>query len=868
MLGVMPTKYLHGCRTLKGEDNLLHFQNTCQEVVTLEEMLNTQYRTDAHFTCYSLQGMPQWPLLNKSILPEIREEGSDILQGFFAFDWDNEGHGEWTETLLNDFVTLLNNCQDELINSWTAAYTTTHGARLIYRLSALIPVDEAEKHLAWMIHHFQKNGFIGIDSSCKDYTRRFRCPQVMRDGESRPTWEQSYYSLVTQENILDMNKVGKRAVKAIATKTYFKRDKISMPTIDQLEEMLFVKDKVTYRRKQTEFHKRSKKLLKDSPYLDILFNDAAPSWGQGHRNDEIGKIIGTITPILLNKLSASIQQVFALVVNPLLTLDNDQDWIAHGWNILLDIYEREINKLNIKREQQADEVAKSLDFLDNMVEGCREWCDDRELHSEDEEAAREFVKDNCIASVGGFLYLMNRDGRYQDFALTKDNIISRIRKTALKEIIPTKKINYTGEEVDISPAAIINQYTTPVREVQMRPVGGSGGYITDINGERPALVISTFSRNDKLIPTFDPFVNEWLVNLFGEHFDTGCAWIGNALAFEEGLICALSMEGASAAGKKLLAEGLSECLVYPHVAGPEALYKQSSAFLKTPFLVIDESWPSMRTGVSPADKFKALTGGDGIVVDEKFKPHVKILCPVRMIMTANDNGIIRELLNGKNMGLNNRIAVGERLFHLKVSDKARIFLDSIGGRGHTAKEGARWIRPDSGSGSSDFVVAKHFLWLYHNRDKVNPSQRFLVMGNCAPGRGDGKQTVIETLLADSNHTPLVAQAIIELADNTQPQWRKYVRVNEEQTRMFVTRHGVHEYLRVVKSERLQERDVYGGLCNLMQSTEPEVYDGAHWYEISLETLANIATQKGISKTYVRTLRMNQITESAKGATNA
>ena len=87
---------------------------------------------------------------------------------------------------------------------------------------------------------------------------------------------------------------------------------------------------------------------------------------------------------------------------------------------------------------------------------------------------------------------------------------------------------------------------------------------------------------------------------------------------------------------------------------------------------------------------------------------------------------------------------------------------------------------------------RHFLWLHKHKDPVDPSQRFLVMGNCAPGAGAGEQTILEKLLADNNNTPVVAQAIIALTDVTDATWTQFIRINRTATKLRVTRHEVHK----------------------------------------------------------------------------
>lgn len=856
MLGVLHHKLIKGCSSISSAEGLEFFKNNCQEIYDLPTMLDTKFRTDAHFTSYSIPGFDMWPRLNKPILPEIRQENHDIVLAYFTFDWDNAGHAEWDQASFDRFSNLITTSQDPIISSWSSVYTTKHGARIVYKISKPVPVDDGEHHLSWMFHHFKEHGFDLIDDSCKDWTRCMRCPQVTRDGDQ--TWEQEYFIKVYREAELDINLVGKRSPKTVARKTHFVREKQERPDHAVLETLTHGTNRSTGNKVQTEFYKSAKRVLKETRYIDVLFNNAAADWESGHRNEEILLMIGTITPLLLKKCRASISQVFALAIQPLLTLDNDQDWVAHGWNALLDIYEREVAKHNLEKVEKAEKVAREIDVLDKMVEGMKTWCNDPVLWGTDEEKARQFVSENALASVRGFFFMLGEDGYYDRFPLGKDQIVSRIRKTYMENVIATKTFNVAGVPIDITAAALQNEYSTPVVEVQMKPVGDMGGHIEDINGQHPRLILSTFCLNTDLEPTFNEYVNEWLYHLFGkDNFDKGQAWIGNALAFDEGLICALSLEGASSAGKKLLAMGLSECLKDPYIATPDDINGQSSAFTKTPFLIVDESWPTTWSGPAPADKFKSLTGGDGMTVDEKYMPKIRILCPIRMLLTANDDGILRTLTKGKNMGLDNRVAIGERLLHYKVSAKAAAYLRSIGGRGFTARKGQRWIRPDAGADPSDYIVAKHFLWLYHNRKDIDPAQRFLVMGNCAPG-GDGGPTTIDRVLSDSGDTPIVSKAIIGMVDADGGQWTKSLLCDPDLTRLWVARDGVHKFVKGVLDERLSEIEVFNAMQNLLVNVEPDTYLGMNMYEVNVELLSDIASRLGIVTSKVKTIFMNRI----------
>jgi hypothetical protein len=249
------------------------------------------------------------------------------------------------------------------------------------------------------------------------------------------------------------------------------------------------------------------------------------------------------------------------------------------------------------------------------------------------------------------------------------------------------------------------------------------------DGDKPILQLPMYQRNEFLTPHKSEAVDGWLRAFFGSHYERAEKWIQYALAFEEGPICALSIKAPAGIGKKMLTEGLAECLVHPYLAtGHDMCGKENGALLKTPFLVVNEGLPSIRDN-APADVFKELTAGDPIRVRELYKPAVSVINPVRIIFTANDHEILHELTKGKEVSPETRRAMGERLLHFDLDAEAETYLKRIGGRAFTERDGARWIRGDSGQ-SSDFIVARHFLHLYKERKPRNLQDRFCVMGNC------------------------------------------------------------------------------------------------------------------------------------------
>lgn len=865
MFGVMQHKYIKGVGSFLVQED----RDRCKDdyflhkPYSLEQIMSTAFATDAHFTCYYPLGWERWPIFRKSILSEIRKNGSDIVTKFLVFDWDNpqtDGHKtSWTEPLWAQFCQLWGEVQqkDPICANAAAIYSTRNGARIMFELINPIPVDRAEEHLVWFIKYFSSiglpvtnlNGW-GFDHSCRDWTRRFRCPLVMRDG-IYTAQEYPAYRVLTGRKI-DADAIGRSSVRTLAKQRQFDRTGLEMcPSGDALQALLYHPGARGKAPSMTAFHKRAKRYLKETVYFDELFNDVPPNWDMGNRNNELLKMLGTIVPILLRKCGASVRECMALTILPVSTMHMDQDWVMHSWNALISIYEREIYKLNDEEEVKAKKASLEDDILDDMLNGMRSWCGSAELFA-DEFTGREYVRNHTICAVKHYFYVMNPEGFYDNLALMSHHVIPRIRKTFLNTIVETVREGVRGDIIDKTVTELLNRYSTPVSRVAMRPIGDQQGYIDNIDGDSPELVLSMYKRNPNLTPCYNEQVDQWLMCLGGEHYEKLKEWIGQALAFEEGPICALSLVGNPGAGKKMFVQGLAECMEVATYAQGEDMVGQSSALTRTPFLNVNEDWPvGGGKGISAADKFKQLTGGDPIIINEKYQPQMSVYNPVRVILTANDYILLQKLTKGRDMSLDTRIAIGQRVFHIDIPDCIIDFMNSIGNRATTAKPGARWCNPESGIEKGDFIVARHFLYLYSIRVRC-PEARFLVYGNCSPD-DTGKTDVFSELLTVNTTTSQVCYAIQGLLDFPQSDLRQHIKVSYDNTRLFVTRYGIYQHIKSVQEERISQAQVTHALLNVMKEKNPESMDGVDWFEIDLRTLSDFVNHQGVQSTRIRTM---------------
>jgi hypothetical protein len=845
---VWPDKFVRGIKNLNGphlDKEGKPFNPTTGYPMPLRKALETAHASDAHITCYGLRSndgvvVPKIPLFTKAVLKQIKQEGADLYMSCIGFDWDTPGHIQMTPEVYVDFLNRFFTAAeaDERLGQWSSYYTTRGGVRIFYELTEPVQVEDAEKYLVTMLKEFKRHDI--LMDPCKDWTRRFRLPKVMRDG--LPTHEEPLFDLQFQDAKLDIRQFKKSDLKSLVVAEPFQR-KGRFPQQEECLRILY-EEGMQGKKKQTWFHKRAKAILKNTPYFDVIF-ELEYMCGDTGRNDYFCKMLGFIVPKLIQGAKASCEQIFALLYEPLHELEplpGKADPVDHCWNILQDIYERDHAKHIEEKQKEAEAIENGQTALERIAAGMMQWCDadtHPDLYSEDNAVVEAFVRARLFAFVGKYYYPIDKDGWYSNLCLTKEQLIPRIRKSFLKDIIETQKMDFKGNVVSVSPAELSNNHSTVVHEVRMTPLQGVKGRIDDMDGEKPTLQLPMYQRNSYLPAEFSDAVDGWLRSLFGDNYTAATKWIGYALDFEAGPICALSLSGAGSVGKKMLVEGLAECLVEPFSAsGNDMCGGYNGALLKTPFLFVNEGWPKVK-GMAPSDLFKAYTAGDAIYVREIYKPPISIISPIRILFTANDHGLLHELTRGKELTPETKKAMGERLMHFEIDRSAEQYLKRLGGRTFTEREGARWIRGDSGQ-PSDFIVAKHFMWLYKNRPPMAKGDRYCVMGNC----GEDDHQTFKMASQSDYHAPVLrgVVALFETKGVLESQ-----RFYTKEGRIFVTMAGVLTSIREGNGEVVPERALESVLRSIMIRTKPYPKDGKSFYELSLPDVWEFAHHWSVTR---------------------
>jgi hypothetical protein len=374
------------------------------------------------------------------------------------------------------------------------------------------------------------------------------------------------------------------------------------------------------------------------------------------------------------------------------------------------------------------------------------------------------------------------------------HIPARMRELGLDSIVPTTEIDKSGAVKPVPIQSLLTRHATFVSAVE-GSLANERSFVENLGKRDAKLILSLFQIRTDLEPEWSADVARWMELLVGKRrIQELERWIAWALDFQEGPICALSVVGPPGVGKKMLAQGLAECITTETFAsGLDIIQTFPQALLSTGFVVVDEGLPVTRVGgLDIADAFRRMVSGDMRRIDRKFLDSIDVRVPERVLFLANNLDVLAQLGRHRNLTPDDQAALAQRILHFDVDESAASWLRGMGGVRFTRG----WIKGDSGE-ASRYVIAKHFLFLYQNRSQFPRDSRFLV-------EGSRDQPFLEEMRTNSGAAPLVVELLIRMIEALAPASVQGVAI-EGGSKLFVSANGVIEFSRNYNRGSLQNK---------------------------------------------------------------
>lgn len=777
-----------------------------------DAVFDREFTSDVHFMTYGVMEDGEmttspFPRINKPCLASIQEAGGDVMTVAIVMDFDlkdqpgtedlplsEDGKPTWTVAALDAFIRAMPSIDSELSGRKIATplvYTTAHGARFVHKLASPVPVMQSEDLIRGLMKVY-KDLDLHMDPACADWTRLFRAPKVVRGGTRQ--WEQRWFWVRSGKGTTNPDAIDPVTKQSTYNDKYAGIETIntSRPTPEMSIARLYVGNGGTQRK--TEKHKLAQRIMRGTECYPPMFEGSALA-DEGGRDNALMRMVGQACNFLLGPMSGEFdfeaEDIYALFHDAVEQLEPDSgtpDWLESLWGKVKRCVEREKAKLKFQdqtKDEQREQVATEAR---GMLQIVRETCELAEIHDQDEVTAQAALRRLLlICEPSGRFRALKVDGNYSDTPVPQSRLHNLVRTTDLELQIPLWCEDDKGKPKQVSEQTLARMATDVARIV-----GASGVSRTHVSGDswdNLTLRMKLYARSSKLEPTYSNLVDEWLEILTKNPAELR-RWLSRALEFEGGPICALSLAGAAGAGKGMLAQGLVETLEHPQRADKSCLVTRFNESLRyTPFLIVDEGLPRGTHDI--ADMFRALTGGEPTMTEGKFQTPIEIRNPMRILFTANNLDVVQQLASHRVNDSRDQAALAIRLLHLDVQETSEMHLRAKGGLEYTRG----WVEGADGS-PSDFVVAKHLLWLYENRDQYGERDKRLLV----EGRADTE--VVQSLRIAGSVPEAIARAIITgLEMAAQPSVKDGIAIDGD--RLLVMARAVEEQHRQLNENHVQ-----------------------------------------------------------------
>lgn len=660
---VFETKYVEGWDGLEADLERLPVHPVIDEVNVFTDV---QFDTDAHCTAYAVPGDELMPRLNKGCVETIEALGGQVLKHWAIVDLDNPGHATWTPELRQATFAALERLPEFNHAGW---YLTRHGLRLVWPLETPLDVRQAEHWQEMLLDHIDAATGLECDRGCLDWTRVFRLPDVVRDGERQQ---------------LDLNFDHMRPLEWTPPRA---------PQVGSLRAATARGEHGQRPEEVAKPRKRDYAALSELEHYHRLI-DGAELAQAGERNTITLRVLGQIVRALDARDPYLVYKLMHRSV---------KTQVAQGSKWGLDwLWDRCCYVVENHRAE-----AESLEGIKRALGGQAELSEDdlrAELTAQAAEAMgvpEDQVHHHLILVSTGTHHVFNEHTMSYGPPVKANLLFQQL--TRYCGVLAGRVAGPLGGAPPVDE--LLRKYSQVVEDIELV----FGVRANRYDAERNVVVEGCGSIREDLEPRFHEDVDTWLRLLGGDKADHLLDWLATLLRFDRPT-CALYLRGRNSLGKGMLAEGLAQLWQRPLTEYGELTRDFTEEITKCPLIWADEKLPVSRLNASAV--FRKIIGSSVIPIKRKYKGNATLVgCPRVLITANNDDALsVRERLTEDDLK-----AIALRIGYIHCPDDAADYLRQLGGREHTES----WVAGGS--------IAEHVLWLNEER-AVKPGDRYLVEG--------------------------------------------------------------------------------------------------------------------------------------------
>lgn len=706
------------------------------------------YETDAHFWPYVIYVDGQISELQISVkvqnqAPKAISSDEAVLMHYLVLEYDTPDHGSMSAEERQALLQLFDMApEDSPVKKLACFYWTNGGCRFVYRLKQPISYERYASKLRGLAKLMADQTGIECDWHCAEWWRCYRLPRVVREGKG-PTWETDWFQCLMDEVLLD-----EQDVPAWTSKLPWQPASKTTQAPEAQPEASAAMALVA----SGAFQKACKRLLKDNAVFPYLWEGMQPR--EGERDHIIMHAAGSVTKALFGKIELlGAEHIYGLLYPMVDDIETTGEPLAnklwrlvqHSWNA--EAEKQQSKDLFIEECKSAQEKLVDMVIKAHPPEG---------VPSDPDQKVPWALKRLLLARKGKACYVFKPDtGTYSIEPLSIQQVPAHMR-----DAFPYVSAIYTEKGGLKNGQTLCHEFSINLSNLGVQYVTGlrRGCAVTHRDGEVKLHITPYEIRRDVIEHAEHNFhVSQFLLAMGTDAANKICAALTALPAVSLGPTAALSLRGPKGSGKSMLSLACAEIFSETVVSGSEAFSRFNEGLVRTPVVICDEALPRKTSdGIAVPDAFRTMQSGMHYPIEGKFGCVDMSSIPLRFIMSANNNNVIRSLAGSGVNERNDTDALVQRVIHVDVDPSASDYLASNGGRAFTKD----WVGGDPRHGGCK--LARHIVWLYMqalDNQSLSIRQRFLVEGDM--------DSRLVALLESGGCSPEVAYLLIQDIERVQ-----------------------------------------------------------------------------------------------------